>query len=86
MEGQTDVQWGGPSGMAVSYYLPVTPNPREMAFIDRLAKAREGFWQQHRAQNDPDVLELSAGWPRGLSIQSLVRSEAFVHSAIKHQE
>jgi hypothetical protein len=86
MEGQTDVDWSGPSGMAVSYYLPATPNPREMAFIDRLAKVRDEIWQQHRARNDPRVLELSAGWPRGLPIQSLVHSQAFVHCAIKHEE
>ncbi|KAL2853654.1 hypothetical protein BJX68DRAFT_265117 [Aspergillus pseudodeflectus] len=86
MEGQTDVDWSGPSGMAVSYYLPNTPNPREMAFIDRLAKTRDELWQQHRVRNDPNVLELSAGCPRGLPIQSLVHSKDFVNSAMKHQE
>ncbi|RDW84028.1 uncharacterized protein DSM5745_04354 [Aspergillus mulundensis] len=74
-KGQTSVKWTGPSGLLVlSSCLPDDPNPGELSFVDRLAKARDEVWQQLRAETDPSVLDLGLGWPRGLAIQHLVSS------------
>ncbi|KAL2853249.1 hypothetical protein BJY01DRAFT_244219 [Aspergillus pseudoustus] len=86
MEGQTDFEWSR-GKMAISgRRFSDEPAPVELAFMDQLAKARDKFWQQHRAQSDPNVLGLSAGWPRGLPIQDLVGGPASLYDVIKDQD
>ncbi|KAL4738075.1 hypothetical protein BDV11DRAFT_216239 [Aspergillus similis] len=75
-EGQTDVGWSGPSA----------PTLLELSFMDRLAKARDELWQQNRSQNDPDVMKLSPGLPRGLAIQHLVHTSDLLYHAMKHPD
>ncbi|CRG84051.1 Receptor-type tyrosine-protein phosphatase zeta [Talaromyces islandicus] len=76
-EGQTDVYWSGPSSLIGSLTCPKNPSTVELAFIDRIAQARDEFWKEHRARMNPDVLTLGAGWPRGLPIQYLVKGETY---------
>ncbi|KAL4779414.1 hypothetical protein BJX76DRAFT_361800 [Aspergillus varians] len=85
-DGQANVKWSSPSGMIISHQLPSDPNLLELSFMDQLAKARDEFWQRHRARNDPNILDLSAGWPRGLPIQHLVASPIWLSHAMRHQE
>ncbi|KAL4994406.1 hypothetical protein BDV10DRAFT_189076 [Aspergillus recurvatus] len=86
-KGQTDVDWSGPSGMILSSnWLPETPNLVELSFIDRLAVARDGLWQRQRAQNDPNILNLSPGLPRGLAIQHLVHYSDWLYQAMRHPD
>ncbi|KAL4987777.1 hypothetical protein BDW68DRAFT_160422 [Aspergillus falconensis] len=86
-EGQTDVKWSGPSGMLLSSpWLPEAPTLVELSFMDRLAKARDELWQRHRAQNDPNVLKLRSGLPRGLAIQHLIHSSGWLYHAIRHPD
>lgn len=87
-EGQTDVYWSGPSSLVGSLTCPKNPSAVELAFMDRLAQARDEFWKEHRARMNPDVLTLGAGWPRGLPIQYLVKSEAYnwLYHAIKRPD
>ncbi|KAJ5381724.1 uncharacterized protein N7496_004152 [Penicillium cataractarum] len=83
-EGQTGVPWSGLSGMITSHCLPSDPNLVELSFVDRLAKARDELWQQQRIQKDPNVLELSACWARGLPIQHLVHSSVWLFHAMRN--
>ncbi|CBF87489.1 hypothetical protein AN9371.2 [Aspergillus nidulans FGSC A4] len=87
IKGQTDVRWSGPTGLLLSPCLfPRAPTLLELSFMDRLAKARDEFWQQHRSQHDPDVVKLSPGLPRGLAIQHLVYTSDWLYQVMKHPD
>ncbi|KAJ5734653.1 hypothetical protein N7533_013056 [Penicillium manginii] len=86
-EGQENLKLCGVSGIRICDFLTRDDsNLVELSFMDRLAKARDELWKTHRARTDPNVLELRAGWPRGLPVQNLVDSPIWLLHAMKYQD
>ncbi|KAH8691475.1 hypothetical protein BGW36DRAFT_388391 [Talaromyces proteolyticus] len=82
-EGQKEICWSGPSRLTVLLSCSSLPSPGELSFMDRLAKSRDEFWEQHRTRVNPEVLDLGAGWPRGLPIQHLVDDKLLLFYAME---
>lgn len=81
---QTAFGWSNPSGVIARVWCRDRPTLWELSWMDRLAEARDELWQDIRARNNPDILTLGPGWPRGLPIQKLVTSEEWIYHALEH--
>ncbi|KFY18382.1 hypothetical protein V493_08672 [Pseudogymnoascus sp. VKM F-4281 (FW-2241)] len=54
--------------------------------LDKLAGRRDEIWAQIRLKRDDLVTTLGEGWPRGLSIQSLLPGEQWIAQALANPE
>ncbi|KAJ6111185.1 hypothetical protein N7486_003420 [Penicillium sp. IBT 16267x] len=86
LEDHTALSWSGPSGLIRNFWCPDRPSMVELAFMDRLGKARDDLWADLRARSNPDVLTLGPGWPRGLPLQHLAPDKAWLYHALRIPE
>lgn len=80
-----DVLWSGTEGVLRNVECPESPSSAELAFMDRIARKRDEFWQQKRVNRNPDILTLDQGLPKGLAVQNLVPGTTWLSHILERQ-
>ncbi|KAF7172544.1 hypothetical protein CNMCM6106_006696 [Aspergillus hiratsukae] len=78
--------WSGFSGAVSRMDSLDDVHEAVLSFLDRMAYERNQFWVEKRRDDNPEIMDLPLGFPRGLPLEYLLPSLKLAHLANEHPD